>query len=86
MCYGVSLCYGVNPCYGVSPCYGISPCYGVSPCYVNVAWVTRPERPKGAKDEVKQAEGLQARTQTSGVSYILGLACLKDLLYLYIGT
>ena len=25
--------------------------------YLNVAWVTRPERPKGAKDDVKQALG-----------------------------
>ena len=24
---------------------------------VNFAWVTRPERPKGAKDEVKRPEG-----------------------------
>ena len=24
---------------------------------VNFAWVTRPERPKGAKDEVKMPEG-----------------------------
>ena len=26
---------------------------------VNFAWVTRPERPKGAKDEVKRPEGPQ---------------------------
>ena len=47
------------------------------------AWVTRPERPKGAKDEVKQArraqsrpEGPQARSrapegpQTSSIQYL----------------
>ena len=28
---------------------------------VNFAWVTRPERPKGAKDEVKQARRAQSR-------------------------
>ena len=27
----------------------------VTPCYATVAWVTRPERPKGVKDEVTQA-------------------------------
>ena len=26
---------------------------------VNFAWVTRPEHPKGGKDEVKRPEGLQ---------------------------
>ena len=29
---------------------------------VTFAWVTRPERPKGAKDEVKRPEGLPARS------------------------
>ena len=28
-----------------------------------VAWVTRPERPKGAKDEVKQARRAQSRPE-----------------------
>ena len=26
-------------------------------CHVTFAWVTRPEHPKGAKDEVKRSEG-----------------------------
>ena len=52
------------------------------------AWVTRPERPKGAKDEVKQArraqsrpEGPQARSrapegpQTSSLMILHSLAC-----------
>ena len=30
---------------------------------VNFAWVTQPERPKGAKDEVKRPEGPPARSQ-----------------------
>ena len=30
---------------------------------VNFAWVTRPERPKGAKDEVKRPEGPQVRSR-----------------------
>ena len=30
---------------------------------VNFAWVTRPERPKGAKDEVKRLEGPPARSR-----------------------
>ena len=30
---------------------------------VNFAWVTRPERPKGAKDEVKQARRAQSRPE-----------------------
>ena len=30
---------------------------------VNFAWVTRPERPKGAKDEVKRPEGPPPRSQ-----------------------
>ena len=30
---------------------------------VNIAWVTRPERPKGAKDEVKRPEGPSARSR-----------------------
>ena len=30
---------------------------------VNFAWVTRPERPKGAKDEVKMPEGPPIRSQ-----------------------
>ena len=38
----------------VSPCYGVSRCYGVSLWWME-EWVTRPERPKGVKDEVKQA-------------------------------
>ena len=29
---------------------------------VNFAWVTRPERPKGAKDEVKRPEGPPPRS------------------------
>ena len=29
-------------------------------------WVTRPERPKGAKDEVKRPEGPPARSHCSG--------------------
>ena len=29
---------------------------------VNFAWVTRPERPKGAKDEVKRPEGPPIRS------------------------
>ena len=68
-CYGVSLfcganlCYGVRTCYGVSPCYGISPQNGVSSCYVTFGWVTRPERLKGAKDEVMKPEGPPARSQ-----------------------
>ena len=33
----------------------VSPCYGVSLWWME-AWVTRPERPKGVKDEVKQAQ------------------------------
>ena len=55
--------YGVSLCYGVSPCYDVSPCYGVVPCYVTFAWVTRPERPEGAKDEVKRPEGPPARSR-----------------------
>ena len=31
------------------------------------AWVTRPERPKGAKDEVKQARRVQSRGASGGV-------------------
>ena len=31
--------------------YGVSQCYGVSASHVTHMWVTRPERPKGAKDE-----------------------------------
>ena len=41
--------------------------------HCTVAWVTRPERPKGVKDVVKQArrapnqpEGLQPRSQAPG--------------------
>ena len=34
--------------------WSVSPCYGVSLWWME-AWVTRPERPKGVKDEVKQA-------------------------------
>ena len=34
----------------------------VYPCYVSFAWVTRPERPKGLKDEVKGPEGPPARS------------------------
>ena len=30
---------------------------------VNFAWVTRPERPKGGKDEVKRPEGPSARSR-----------------------
>ena len=30
---------------------------------VNFAWVARPERPKGAKDEVKRPEGLPLRSR-----------------------
>ena len=30
---------------------------------VNFVWVSRPERPKGAKDEVKRPEGLPTRSQ-----------------------
>ena len=30
---------------------------------VNSAWVTRPERPKGAKDEVKRIEGPPPRSR-----------------------
>ena len=30
---------------------------------VNFAWVTRPERPKGAKDEVKKPKGPPARSR-----------------------
>ena len=30
---------------------------------VTFAWVTRPERPKGAKDEVKRPEGPPARSR-----------------------
>ena len=30
---------------------------------VNFAWVTRPERPKGAKDEVKRPEGPPPRSR-----------------------
>ena len=30
---------------------------------VNIAWVTRPERPKGAKDEVKRPEGPPIRSR-----------------------
>ena len=30
---------------------------------VTFAWVTRPERPKGAKDEVKRPEGPPTRSQ-----------------------
>ena len=30
--------------------------------HCTVAWVTRPERPKGVKDQVKQAEGPLPRT------------------------
>ena len=30
---------------------------------VNFAWVTRPERPKGVKDEVKRPEGLPLRSR-----------------------
>ena len=56
-CFGVSLGYGVIPCYGVSQCYGVRPCHGFSPCYISFAWVTRPKRPKGAKDEVKWPVG-----------------------------
>ena len=50
-------------CYGVRPCYGVSPFYGVSQtqCYVTLVWVTRPECPKGAKDEVKSPEVSPAR-------------------------
>ena len=29
--------------------------------YCTVAWVTRPKRPKGVKDEVKQARRAQSR-------------------------
>ena len=31
--------------------------------HCTVAWVTRPERPKGAKDEVKQARRAQSRPE-----------------------
>ena len=30
---------------------------------ITVAWVTRPERLKGAKDKVKRPEGLPAKSQ-----------------------
>ena len=30
---------------------------------VNFAWVSRPERPKGAKDEVKRPEGPPTRSR-----------------------
>ena len=33
---------------------------------VNFAWVTRPERPKGAKDKVKRPEGPPARSRGPG--------------------
>ena len=52
LCYGVSQCYDVNLCYGVCLCYGVNPCYGINPCHVTLAWVTRPERPKGLQLEV----------------------------------
>ena len=38
--------------------------------YCTVAWVTRPERPKGVKDVIKQAEGPQ-QASTSSIIYIL---------------
>ena len=37
--------------------------FGFSTIYCNVAWVTRPERPKGAKDDVKQARRAQSRPE-----------------------
>ena len=37
-------------------------CYGVSLWWME-AWVTRPERPKGVKDEVKQARGAKSRPE-----------------------
>ena len=36
---------------------------GVSEIWRIVAWVTRPERPKGVKDEVKQARRAQSRPE-----------------------
>ena len=47
--YGLSPCFGISPCYGVSLCHDVSPCYNVNPWYVIFAWVTQPERLKGAK-------------------------------------
>ena len=38
------------------------PCYGVSLWWMG-AWVTRPERPKGVKAEVKQARRAQSRPE-----------------------
>ena len=35
-------------------CYDVSHCYDVSLCCVKFVWVTRPERPRGAKDNVKR--------------------------------
>ena len=32
-------------------------------CHVPLAWVTQPERPKGAKDELKRPEGPPARSR-----------------------
>ena len=40
----------------------LSPCYGGSLWWME-AWVTRPERPKGAKDEVKQARRAKSRSE-----------------------
>ena len=42
--------------------WSVSPCYGVSLWWME-AWVTRPERPKGVKDEVKQARRAKSRPE-----------------------
>ena len=42
--------------------WSVSPCYGVSLWWME-AWVTRPERPKGVKDEVKQARRVKSRPE-----------------------
>ena len=46
--------------------------------HCTVAWVTRPERPKGAKDEVKQAQRAKSRPEVIFI-YIYQIAQFLDL-------
>ena len=69
-CYGVCPCYGVTrvmmlPCFMVLARVMVLTCvcpFPSLPCVWPFTWVTRPERPKGGKNEVKRPEMPPARS------------------------
>ena len=81
-CYVITLCYGVT----VSQCNSVRPCYGVmelSKVISPIAWVTRSDHAKGAKDDVKGPKGAPARIRDPKGPFTF---CLLFLLHFQSGT